>query len=56
MTGGGNDVGAEFGCPKCGEQDADHLEIDEDETVGCHSCGATYSIAGPRERTDRELN
>ena len=56
MTGGGNDVGAEFGCPTCGEQDADRLEIDADETVRCHSCGTTYSIASPPERTNEGLN
>jgi predicted RNA-binding Zn-ribbon protein involved in translation (DUF1610 family) len=56
MSGGSNDVGAEFACPNCGEQDADRLEVDEDETVKCHACGATYSIADSPKRNEQEMN
>ena len=42
-----NDVGSEFGCPRCREQNADRLEIHEDDTVLCLTCTHTYSIGEP---------
>ena len=43
--GSGNDVGEAFGCPKCGERDADRLEIHDDDTVRCETCGTTYGLS-----------
>ena len=34
-----------YGCPKCGERDIDHLQIQDDEvTVSCLTCGTEYTL------------
>lgn len=39
----GNNVSPGFGCPKCGERDADELVWQDDhETVRCARCGTRY--------------
>jgi uncharacterized Zn finger protein len=34
-----------YGCPNCGEQNIDHLLInDDDVTVSCLTCGTDYTV------------
>jgi uncharacterized Zn finger protein len=43
-----NLVEPEYGCPKCGERDADRL-VWRDEQVECRTCGTVYEPRGPRD-------
>ena len=36
-------------CPKCGENDADVLLLDEEDNVTCTRCGHGYYIGGKHE-------
>ena len=36
------EVGPVYACPTCGERHADHLHMQEDETVLCGKCGTAF--------------
>lgn len=36
-----------FACPRCGEDDIDHLVWIDDEKVRCDSCGTVYDPNQP---------
>jgi len=45
----GNTVPPGCECPKCGENDADLLLLDEEDNVSCTRCGHRYYIGGRDE-------
>jgi uncharacterized protein (DUF983 family) len=42
-------VGKGCGCPKCGEERMDYLEINDDDEVLCATCGNKYSLTEKEE-------